>query len=127
MKHVRAGLVFCLLLAAMVVAANAEDYPSRPIRLVVPYPPGGTSDPSARLLAQGLSKALGQSVIVDNRGGASGNVGAELVSQSAPDGYVLLFASGTIFTMNPYLFKSVGFDPNDGFESVVNYASMPNV
>jgi tripartite-type tricarboxylate transporter receptor subunit TctC len=115
------------LLLALPVAVVAQNYPARQIRLIVPYPPGGTADPSARLLAQSLSSALGQAVVIDNRGGASGNVGAELVSSAPPDGYVLLFASGTIFTMNPFLFKSLGFDAKDGFASIVNFASVPNI
>ena len=124
MRRLAAVLVCLLWLPA---AVSADSYPVRSIRLVVPYPPGGTADPSARLLSQALSSALGQAVIIDNRGGASGNVGAEIVANASADGYVLLFASGTIFTMNPFLYKSLGFDPNAGFVPIVNFASMPNI
>jgi tripartite-type tricarboxylate transporter receptor subunit TctC len=122
----RAAVAFLVLLTATAMA-SAETYPSRPIHLVVPYPPGGTADPSARLLSQALAEALGQPVVIDNRGGASGNLGAQVVANSAPDGYSLLFASGTIFTMNPFLFKSLGFDPTGGFAPIANIANMPNV
>jgi tripartite-type tricarboxylate transporter receptor subunit TctC len=102
-------------------------YPVRPVRVINPYPPGGASDPSCRLLADALTKSLGQQFIVDNRGGAAGNIGAALGAKSAADGYVVLFASGTIFTINPYLYKSQGFDPKKDFDPIVNFASLPNV
>ena len=118
----------CLMIAFAAFAADeAGTYPRRPVRLINPYPPGGASDPSCRLLADSLTKAMGQQFVVDNRGGAAGNIGAALVAKAAPDGYVLLFASGTIFTINPYLYKSQGFDPQQDFDPVANFATLPNV
>jgi tripartite-type tricarboxylate transporter receptor subunit TctC len=119
---------FAALLAIPAMAADvAREYPVRPVRLINPYPPGGNSDPSCRLLADALTRSLGQQFVVDNRGGGAGNIGAAIVAKAAPDGYVLLFASGTIFTMNPYLYKSQGFDPKHDFEHIVNFSSMPNL
>ena len=105
----------CLNLCA--VAARAQPYPSRPITIVVPYPAGGATDVIARAVAQRLSIALHQPVIIENKGGASTQVGAEYVSKSAADGYTLLATDGTTFT-NQYLYKKLPYGPDKDFTPI---------
>lgn len=115
-----------LLLAALAapamlltgVAHSASDYPSGVIRLVVPFSPGGVTDTSGRIVAEGLSKELGQQVIVDNRPGASGNIGAASVASAAPDGYTLLLALDGTLVINPFLYEKPGFDALNDFTPV---------
>jgi tripartite-type tricarboxylate transporter receptor subunit TctC len=117
-----------LVLATSVHAADAvKDYPVRPVRLINPFPPGGSSDPSCRLLADALTKSLGQQFVVDNRGGGNGNIGTALASKATPDGYVLVFASGTTFTINPFVYTNMGFDSKKDLEPVIKFGSVPNV
>jgi tripartite-type tricarboxylate transporter receptor subunit TctC len=99
------GAAVCL---AAVPMAHAQGYPSKPVKLVVPYPPGGPTDIVARVVAQKLSEQTGQQFIVDNRPGAGGNTGAEFVARSAPDGYTLVVAT-TAHAINPSLFKNLGY------------------
>ena len=93
-------------------------YPERPIRLVVPFPAGGATDFMARGLAQKLGEGIGQTVVVDNRGGAGGSVGAEAVATAAPDGYTLLFSTMGVLAINPSLYKSLRYDPAKSFVPV---------
>jgi len=93
------------------LAAEADDYPNRPIRLVVPAAPGGISDILARLVSDDLDRTFGQRVIVDNRGGAGGNLGAEMVAKAPPDGYSLCLIQFGNVAVNPHLFKNLSFDP----------------
>ncbi|HEX2827473.1 MAG TPA: tripartite tricarboxylate transporter substrate binding protein [Burkholderiales bacterium] len=117
-----------VLFAAPVLAADAaRDYPSRPVRVINPFPPGGSSDPSCRLLADALTRALGQQFVVDNRGGGNGNIGTAIAAKATPDGYVLVFASGTTFTVNPHVYSKLGFDPKKDFTPVIRFGSVPNV
>ena len=117
-----------LVLVASVYAADAiKDYPVRPVRLINPFPPGGSSDPSCRLLADALTKSLGQQFVVDNRGGGNGNIGTALASKATPDGYVLVFASGTTFTINPFVYTNMGFDSKKDLDPVIKFGSVPNV
>jgi tripartite-type tricarboxylate transporter receptor subunit TctC len=106
-----------LIIAALLISpwtAQAQDpYPSKPVRLVVNFAPGGTVDIIGRVLAQNLATALGQPVVVENRGGAGGNIGAEAVAKAAPDGYTLLMSSGPTLTTNAHLYKSMPFDLKD--------------
>jgi tripartite-type tricarboxylate transporter receptor subunit TctC len=95
--------------------------------MINPFPPGGSSDPSCRLLADALTKALGQQFVVDNRGGGNGNIGTAIAAKSTADGYVLLFASGTTFTINPFVYKSLGFDPHKDIVPVIKFGAVPNV
>jgi tripartite-type tricarboxylate transporter receptor subunit TctC len=106
------------LLAAALVSgllatpfALAQSWPSKPIRVVVNFPPGGAADQLARAIGQPLSEALGQPVVVENRGGANGNIGGEAVAKSAPDGYTLLMSSGGMVSVNPHLYPKMSFDP----------------
>jgi tripartite-type tricarboxylate transporter receptor subunit TctC len=107
---IKAGAFALMILAA--AAAAAQTYPSRPIRIVIGFPPGGTTDVIGRLVAQGLSDSLGKSVIVDNRGGASGTIGTGIVAKSEPNGYTLLVVSSTHGTA-PALYSSLPYQEND--------------
>jgi tripartite-type tricarboxylate transporter receptor subunit TctC len=113
--------------AAMTLAAGAaDDYPRRPIRLVVPYPPGAsTNDILGRALAIRLAPALGQQVVVDNRPGASGTMGSELVAKAPPDGYTLLVAIASPLALGPSMYEKLGFDPVKDLAPVARYAVIP--
>src|SRR5262247_2209137 len=104
-----AALVYGFILLC-VTAAVAQDYPSRAVRIILPFPPGGGTDVFARVLAVRLTEALGQSTIVDNRPGASGNIGAEVTSKSAPDGHTLMITTSAV-AANVTLLPKAGFDP----------------
>jgi tripartite-type tricarboxylate transporter receptor subunit TctC len=118
-----------LLLAAMCAAwgAHADVYPSRPIRFVVAFPPGGGTDIIARSIAQKLAERLAQQVVVDNRPGAGGNIGTDIVAKSAPDGYTMLMGSAGPLAINASLFASMPFDPQRDLAPVTLAASTPNV
>src|SRR4051794_2911112 len=103
----------------------AQDYPSRTVTLVVPYPPGGGVDAMARIVADKLSAALGQQVIVDNRGGGSGLVGTRAVIKSPADGYTLFLGHTGSISINPSLYANAGFDPRKDFTAIGLIASMP--
>ena len=105
----------------------AQDYPSKPVRMIVPYAAGGPADIAARLIGQKLSETLGQQFVIDNRPGAGGMIGAEAVARAAPDGYTLLVASFNEFTINPAVFPSLPYDPVRSFASVVSIAAAPLV
>ena len=99
------------LLAASPLASAQPDYPTKPVRIIVSFPPGGAADQIARAISQPLQEALGQPVVVENRGGANGNIGADAVAKSAPDGYTLLMSSGGTISINPHLYAKMPFDP----------------
>jgi tripartite-type tricarboxylate transporter receptor subunit TctC len=124
-------LVVAFVLVQIAFAAfgseSAREYPLRPVRLINPFPPGGSSDPSCRLLADALTRAFGQQFVVDNRGGGNGNIGTAIAAKATPDGYVLVFASGTTFTINPFIYKSLGFDAKKDFAPVIKFGAAPNV
>ena len=115
----------CLFAAASV--ARADDYPSRVVTLVVPYPPGGGVDAMARVVAQKLSDAFHQQVIVDNKAGAGGTLGTRAVAHAAPDGYTLLLGHTGTISINPSLYVNAGFDPRKDFTAIGLIASMPVV
>jgi tripartite-type tricarboxylate transporter receptor subunit TctC len=117
-------LVFGLLLP---LTAAAQSYPSKPIRFVVPYPAGGPLDTVARLLGQKVSEAVKQPVIVDNKPGAGGNIGADAVAKSPPDGYTILMGAVATHAINPTLYASIPYDPIRDFLPVTQLASTPNV
>ncbi len=118
-----AGAALCLAAPAF---AQTQAYPTKPVKLVVPYPPGGPTDIVARLVAQKLSDAMGQQFIVDNRPGAGGNPGAELVARSPADGYTLVVAT-TAHAINPSLFKNLGYSLSKDFAPVSQLTSGPLV
>src|SRR3954454_21904197 len=118
----------CLMLAALAAAggvAAADDFPSRPITLIVPFPPGGGVDAMARIVGEKLSLALGQQVVVDNRGGAGGTIGTRAVAKAAPDGYTLLLGHTGTVSINPALYSNAGYDPEKDFSGIGLIAAMP--
>jgi tripartite-type tricarboxylate transporter receptor subunit TctC len=119
----------CLAAAALLLpqAAAAQSYPDKPIHLIVPFPPGGVADIIARPVAEKLATQLGQPVIVENRGGATGTIGASFVAHSAPDGYTLLFGTTNEIAMSPTLYGTLPYDPTKDFAPVSVVAQFPNV
>ncbi|WP_420223872.1 Bug family tripartite tricarboxylate transporter substrate binding protein [Pigmentiphaga litoralis] len=115
--------------AAMMPAAAiaADAYPSRPIRFIVPYPPGGPTDLMARLLQVSMQKQLGVSVVVENKAGAGGNIGSDQVAKSEPDGHTLLLAASGPMAVNPTLYKALPFNPVKDFAPVVQISAFPMV
>ena len=114
-------------LAACVDAALAQAYPVKPVRIIVPYPPGGGTDLAARLIAQKLSEALGKPVSVENRAGANGNIGTDAVAKAAPDGYTLGMATPGPVTAGKALYPSLQYDPERDFAPVILFNASPNV
>lgn len=115
------------LLLLAVSAIQAADYPARPVRFVLGFPPGGASDTMARVVGTRLSENLGQPVVIDNRPGAGGNIAAEIVARSAPDGHTLLLGNNAILAVNVSLYPKIAFDPVKDFAPVVLVASQPNI
>jgi tripartite-type tricarboxylate transporter receptor subunit TctC len=113
--------------ALIVVSAYAQDYPRRPVRLIVPFPPGGGNDIVARAVAQELGKSLGQQFVVDNRAGAGGAIGAELAARSPADGYTLFLGGVGSHVVNPSLHAKLSYDPIRDFAPVTLIASAPSV
>lgn len=110
----------------LVSFANAQvPYPNKPIRLVVPQPPGGASDIYARQIAQKMSEVLGQRIIIDNRAGASGNIGADIVAKAAPDGYTLLLTPSATLTVNPSLYAKMPFNSAADFAPITELLDLP--
>src|SRR5262245_14472887 len=125
MKLLARALWIPLMLGCLASAAMAQNYPSRPIRLVAPFPAGGLVDVLARALGDELSKSLGQPVIIENRTGAGGNIGADTVAKADADGYTLLMTSPGIQSINQFLYRSMPFDPEKAFVPVSIVADMP--
>ena len=116
-----------LVLFAAQDATRAADYPTKPIRMMVGFAPGGGTDTTARIIAQPLSEALAQQIIVDNRAGAAGNIAADIASKSPADGYTILMGTIAALAINPSLYKSLPFDPIKDFEPVTLAVSSTNV
>ena len=112
-------------LASLAPLAGAQQYPSRPVRFIVPFPAGGPTDVVARLVAYKLTEAWGQQVVVDNRGGAGGNIGMGIAANASPDGHTVLFVSSS-FLANPGLYKKIPYDPYKSFIPVSNLAASPH-
>ena len=110
---------------AMPWMAMAQDFPSRPLRMMVPFAAGGTSDVVARIVAQKLSTLLGQQVVVENRGGANGNIGTDLAAKAPGDGYNLLLSFDGTMAINPHTYKKLSFDPQKDFAPVMNVGNVP--
>ncbi len=119
--------VFAAVAVLAAGAAFAQSYPAKPIRLVVPFPPGGPADSVARVLAQKLTEVIGQNVVVDNRAGATGTIGAGLVAKSPPDGYTLLLGTSNELAMSPGLFDKLPYDPVKDFAPLSNVINFPNI
>ena len=120
----RAAVLAVLALAA--APAVAQDYPNRPIMLIVPFPPGGSTTIVGRIVADKMSEVLGQSIVVDNRGGAGGTIGSRAVAKSAPDGYTILLGYTGTLAIGPSLYGNVGYDPRTDFEPIGRIGTAPN-
>jgi len=120
---------FAMFLAGMALAtaAQAQSWPQKPVRFIVPFPPGGATDISARLVGQELSEIWGQTVVIENRGGAAGGIGAAEAARAAPDGYTLFFPSGSVVTANQHIYAKMNYDPEKDFVPVTNVVSGPQV
>jgi tripartite-type tricarboxylate transporter receptor subunit TctC len=127
MSSVLHRFALAAVLSLVAALASAQTYPTKPIRLVVPFPPGGATDILARDVAQKLTEAWGQSVIVDNRPGAGGNIGSELVAKSAPDGYTLEMGTVGTHAINASLYAKMPYDHVKDFTPVILVAGVPNV
>jgi tripartite-type tricarboxylate transporter receptor subunit TctC len=121
------GAALCFSGMALLAHAQIAAFPSKPIRLIVPYPPGGGSDTIVRPLALSLGDALKQQVVVDNRGGAGGNIGMELAAKAPPDGHTLIFALNAQLAINPALYKKISYDPIKDYEPITLLATGPYV
>lgn len=120
-------LAVAAMACALAATAQAQSWPSRPVKLVVGFAAGGSTDVTARLIAQALSEKLGQQVVVENRGGAGGNIGADAVAKAEPDGYTLLLTTSTTHATNPSLYRSLPFDVRTDFTPITLTAFIPNL
>ena len=135
MKQSMIRIAFCIAALLASAAALPQAYPAKPVRIIVPFSPGGVTDNSARVIAEPLAARLGQQVIIENRPGASGNVGTQLVAQSAPDGYTLVLGFDGTMVINPHVFAKLPFDTlrdfapvtklGDGALLLVSHPSLP--
>lgn len=124
----RRKILGLLALAVMAAAGPAwAQYPDKPVTVIVPFPPGGASDATARTISQRLAERLGQSVVIDNKAGANGAIGAVALKQAKPDGYTLLVGSIGVFGINPALFKDLRYDPQKDFDLLSVVVRTPNV
>jgi tripartite-type tricarboxylate transporter receptor subunit TctC len=129
MMRFKRWLIFALAAVGTVVASGAwaqSTYPTKPLRVIVPWPPGGGADVITRMLSPKLGEALGQQIIVDNRGGAAGNIGAEMAAKAPPDGYTIAFAYSGTHSINPHIYSKMPFRETD-FAPIVWLASVPQV
>ncbi len=125
LKNGRGWAAAALLLVSG--AAFGQSWPQKPVKFIVPFPPGGATDISARLLGERLTKIWGQTVIIENRGGAGGGVGAVEAARAAPDGYTLFFPSGSVMTANQHIYEKLAYDPVKDFVPVTTVVSGPQV
>lgn len=119
--------LLCFISVLLASPSAAQDWPQKPIRLIVPYPAGGGTDVVARMTADHLSKQLNQSIFVENRGGANGAVGLQALKQSDPDGYTIAVSSDTPMTVNPWLYKDLSYDPLKDFIPVASLVRLPGM
>jgi len=121
------SMLVAVVCATVALPAAAQPYPSKPVKLVVPFPPGGSLDNAARLIAQKLTETWGQSVVVENKPGAGGNIGADMVAKSPPDGYTILLGALSTHAVNPSLYKTMPYDAAKDFAPITLVAITPNV
>jgi tripartite-type tricarboxylate transporter receptor subunit TctC len=121
------GVLAALGACALAGVASAQDWPQKPVKFIVPFPPGGATDISARLVGEKLTQIWGQQVVIENRGGAGGSVGAAEAARAAPDGYTLFFPSGSVVTANQHIYAKLTYDPEKDFIPVTNVVSGPQV
>ncbi len=120
--------IIAFMLGALLAAgAQAQSWPQKPVRFIVPFPPGGATDISARLVGEKLSQIWGQTVVIENRGGAGGGLGAAEAARAAPDGYTLFFPSGSVVTANQNLYAKLNYDPDKDFVAITKVVSGPQV
>jgi len=120
-------VLLCGALMSVGVWGAPEAYPTRPISMVIPFPPGGPTDVTGRVLAEKLGVLLNQVIVVENKPGASANIGAQYVANAKPDGYTLLFSTGGTHGINPFLYKNIGYDPVKDFEPIIWATISPNI
>jgi tripartite-type tricarboxylate transporter receptor subunit TctC len=125
-KLIRIGLIAASITGGPAWAQSAASYPAKPVRFIAPFPPGGSTDLLARLVAQKLSEAWGQQVIVENRGGAGGTIGVELAARAAPDGYTIVMGHVGTFGFNPTLYPKLPYDAIKDFAPITVLATVPN-
>src|SRR5437763_16488332 len=125
--RVLARIAGAVAITAVSAVAAAQGYPSHPVTIIVPWPPGGPSDIAARPMAKGLQEELKQPFIIDNRGGAGGNIGSSMVAKATPDGYTLMITSSAPIVINPSLYKSMPFDPATELPPITNLLPVPLV
>lgn len=121
------GLAVAVTMCWAVPTASAQTYPTRQLTLIVPFPPGSTTDLVGRILADELGKSLGQNVVIDNRGGAGGTIGTEAVARAAPDGHTLLMGTIGTHSINPAVYARINYDPIADFAPVIQFGTAPNV
>ena len=130
MKSIRLVVSFALVAVsvggALAAQSSKTDFPNRPLRYIVPFPPGGSADPVARIMATAMSESLGKQIVVDNRPGAAGTVGAEIAAQAAPDGYTLFACNIASLAISPALYKKLNYDPVNGFAPIGLVGSTAN-
>lgn len=124
-RHLPTARALCAAVLLFATGAFAQDYPSKPIRLITPFPPGGGTDTVARIVGEKLGELLGQPVVIDNKAGAGGSVGTELAARAQGDGYTLVLGSTATHAVNPSLYSRVGYDPIADFVAVSPVASTP--
>lgn len=127
MKHLLTAMLSALLFAAAAAPAGAQDFPSRPLRIIVPYPPGGGTDRVARIIGEKLAEQMSQPVVIDNRAGAGGVVGTEASARAAPDGYTMVLGSTATHAVNPSLYSKPGYDPIADFVAISPLATTPAI
>ena len=123
---VHGALAICAVLGSAAAQAQAQAWPAKSIRWIVPWPPGGGADVLSRILQPTVSEALGQQILIDNRGGAAGNIGAEIAAKSPPDGYTIVFAYSGTHSINPHIYRKMPFRESD-FAPILWMASVPQV
>ncbi len=121
------GLIAGAAMLATLPVQAQDKFPDRPIMFVVPFPPGGPTDAMARILATELTRELGQAVVVENRAGAGGNIGADFVARANPDGYTIMFGTSGPLAINLSLYKGLKYDPRTSFEPVIYVGYLPNI
>lgn len=127
MKRLLTAMLSALLLAAAAAPVGAQDFPSRPLRIIVPYPPGGGTDRVARIIGEKLAEQMSQPVVIDNRAGAGGVVGTEASARAAPDGYTMVLGSTATHAVNPSLYSKPGYDPIADFVAISPLATTPAI
>src|SRR5215468_8127660 len=122
-----ATLAWALLGICAAATAHADEYPSRPIRIIVPYAPGGGADTVARIVAKRVGETIGQTIVIENRGGAGSIIGTEMVAKAEPDGYTLLLGQSGPISINPAVYKDLRYDPERDFAPITMTTAYPYI